>query len=230
VAKAFLEIKDYSRAHEALGQYLSYAVSAKHYEEVMGMKLTLAHAFEEGDIKNIVGLPGLPHWVDARKEAFELYDEIASAMPTHVLAEQAIMGKIGLQMKLGDYRLGISTSESFLRKYPKSALAPQAFEHIGCAQLRLVQDEYLDPDLLSLAEMNYQKFKQQYPAHPKLEPIEKNLGEMRELFAANLLKTAKFYLRTKKSGAAQFYFKKTQELYPDTLAAQHASKALFEKN
>jgi outer membrane assembly lipoprotein YfiO len=222
LAKAFLEINDYSRAHDALGQYLQYTVTPKHYEDVMRMKLSIAKAFEDGEIKNLIGLPGIPHWVDARKEAVDLYDEVASAMPTSILAEQAIMGKAGLEIKLNDYRLAIATSESFLRKYPKSTLAPQAFENIGFCQLRLIQDEFLDPDLLSLAEMNFKKFQESYPAHPKLEAIQNNLLQMRELFAANLLTTAKFYKKVKKNGSSEFYLKKVQQLYPDTESAKIA--------
>jgi outer membrane protein assembly factor BamD (BamD/ComL family) len=223
LAKAFLEINDYSRAHDALGQYLNYSVSPKHYEEVMQMKLSLAQAFENGEIKNLIGLPGIPHWVDARKEAVELYDEIASAMPTHLLAEQAIMGKAGLEIKLKDYRIAISTCEAFLRKYAKSSLAPQAFENIGFCQLKLIQDEFLDPDILSLAEMNFRKFSDLYPSHPKLETMRSQLIEMKELFASNMLTTAKYYRKVKKETAAQFYFKKIQENYPGTKSADLAA-------
>lgn len=226
VAKAFLEIKDYSRAHDALGQYLNYALTPKHYEEVMSMKLQLAHAFEDGEIKNLIGLPGIPHWIDARKEAISLYEEISSAVPTSFLAEQAIMGKAGLEIKLKEYRLAITTSESFLRKYAKSALAPQAFENIGLCQLKIVQDEFLDPDLLSLAEMNYKKFESLYPAHPKLETIRSHLVEMKELFATNLVTTAKYYKRVKQDKASHFYFKKVAELYPETESAKIALDVL----
>lgn len=226
VAKAFLEIKDYSRAHDALGQYLNYSITPKHYEEVMGMKLELARAFEEGEIKNLVGLPGIPHWIDAKKEAIELYEEIASALPTSYLAEQAIMGKAGLEIKLKEYRLAISTSENFLRRYTKSSLAPQAFENIGLCQLRIVQDEFLDPDLLSLAEMNYKKFESLYPAHPKLESIRNNLIDMKELFASNLLTTAKYFKKVKQDKSADFYLKKVSQLYPETESAKKATGML----
>jgi outer membrane protein assembly factor BamD (BamD/ComL family) len=228
VAKAFCEINDYARAHDALGQYLNYTVTPKHYEEVMEMKLKLAAAFENGEIKNLVGLPGIPHWIDPKKEAISLYEEVASALPTSRLAEQAIMGRAGLEIKLKDYKLAIATSETFLRKYAKSSLAPQAFENIGLCHLRLVQDEFLDPDLLSLAEMNYKKFVDQFPSHPKLENIKNNLIEMKELFASNLLTTARYYKKVKKYGAANFYLKKIPELYPETHSAAVALNALSE--
>jgi outer membrane protein assembly factor BamD (BamD/ComL family) len=222
VAKAFLEIKDYSRSHDSLGQYLNYAVTPKHYEEVMSMKLELAKAFEDGEIKNLVGLPGIPHWIDAKKEAISLYEEIASALPTSFLAEQAIMGKAGLEIKLNEFRLAISTSEGFLRKYAKSSLAPQAFENIGYCQLKIVQDEFLDPDLLSLAEMNYKKFESLFPSHPKLEVIRNNLIQMKELFASNLVTSARYYKKVKQEQAANFYYKKVTELYPETESAKIA--------
>ena len=226
VAKAFLEIKDFSRAHDALGQYLTYTVTPKHYEEVMQMKLELAHAFEDGEIKNLVGLPGIPHWVDARKEAVSLYDEIASALPTSFIAEQAVLGKAGLEIKLKDYRVAIATCESFLRKYPKSSLAPQAFENIGFCQLQLIKDEFLDPDVLSLAELNVKKFTEMYPAHPKLADIENNVIQMKELFAENLLQTGNYYKKVKQVNAANFYYKKVIQLYPETKSASNAQKIL----
>jgi outer membrane protein assembly factor BamD (BamD/ComL family) len=229
VARAFLEIKDYSRAHDALGQYLTYSVTPKHYEEVMEMKLSLAKAFEDGEIKNLIGLPGIPHWVDARKEAVELYDEIASALPTSFLAEQAVMGKAGLEIKLKDYRLAIATCESFLRKYSKSSLAPEAFEKIGYCQLQLIKNEFLDPDVLSLAELNVNKFKDMYPAHPKLEEIHENLVQMKELFASNMLTTANYYKKVKMAGASQFYLNKIVQLYPETESAKNAQVALNKK-
>lgn len=229
VAKAFLEINDFSRAHDALGQYLTYSVTPKHYEEVMQMKLSLAKAFEDGEIKNLVGLPGIPHWVDARKEAVELYDEVASALPTSFLAEQAIIGKAGLEIKLKDYRVAIATCESFLRKYSKSSLAPEAFDKIGFCQLQLIKNEFLDPDLLSLAEINVNKFKEIYPAHPKLEEIQSNLIQMKELFAKNMLTTAYYYKKVKMKGASQFYLNKIVELYPETDSAKDAALAINKK-
>lgn len=186
------------------------------------MKLQLAKAFADGEIRNLVGLPGIPHWVDPKKEAIDLYEEISSALPTHFLAEKAIMGKIDLEIRLKEYRLAITTSESFIRKYPKSVLAPQAFENIGLCQLKIVENEFLDPDILSLAELNYKKFSDLYPAHPRLESIKNNLLQMKEMFADNLLTSAHWYNRVDKADAAKFYFKKIQELYPDTKAAELA--------
>lgn len=229
VAKAFLEIKDFSRAHDALGQYLHYAVTPKHYEEVMQMKLTLAKAFEDGEIKNLIGLPGIPHWVDAKKEAVALYDEVASALPTSFLAEQAIIGKAGLQIKLKEYKVAIATYESFLRKYPKSSLAPEAFEQIGYCQSESIKNDFLDPDILSLAELNVNRFKDLYPAHPKREKLENNLIAMKELFASNMLTNAKFYKKIKLPHASEFYLNKIIQLYPETESAKSAQLAISKK-
>jgi outer membrane assembly lipoprotein YfiO len=190
------------------------------------MKLEIANAFANGEIKNLIGLPGIPLWVDAKGEALKLYEEISSALPTHLLAEKAILAKSNLEFDLKEFRQAISTSESFLRKYAQSTFAPLAFEKIGVSYLKLVEAEYLDPDLLSLAEMNYRKFEEQFPNHPKLIDIQNNLVVMKEHFAKNMLTTGLYFKKTKKIEASRFYFEKIIQTYPETNAAKEAESVL----
>lgn len=227
LAKAFLEIKDYARAHDAVADYLVGSISPKHYEEVMSMKLEIANAFATGEIKNLIGLPGIPLWIDAKGEAVKLYEEISSALPTHVLAEKAILAKSNLEFELKEYRQAISTSESFLRKYGQSSYAPLAFEKIGVSYVKLVESEFLDPDLLSLAEMNLKKFQEQFPNHTKIDDIQHNLIVMKEHFAKNMLTTGLYYKKMKKYGASRFYFEKIMQTYPETSSAQEAEQILL---
>ena len=65
-----------------------------------------------------------------------------------------------------------------------------------------------------------------FPSHPKIEEVEKMLGSMRELFANELFKTAQFYERTKKAGAALIYYSKIISKYPGTETAIKSQKRI----
>ncbi len=219
----YLRALDYANANFSI--YLKQA-TPKFFEQAIEYKFYIAQSFENGEKKSILGVAGMPKWMPAYQEAIEIYEEVIMALPQHDLAVQSMLGKGLLLFKEGDFKESIETFQTLIRRFPKHPLACDSYIAITNVYLKQSKEEYPDPDYLDLAEINIRKFKLDFPSHPKLEAVEAMLGEMKELFASELYKTAQFYERTKKPKAAVIYYSKITSKYPGTKISLKSQKRL----
>ena len=214
---------DFSNANFSI--YLKQS-TPKFFEEAIEYKFHIAQSFEKGEKKSLLGVAGMPKWMPAYQEAIEIYEEVIMALPQHDLAVQSMLGKGLLLFKEGDFKESIEIFQTLIRRFPKHPLACDSYIAITNVYLKQSKEEYPDPDYLDLAEINIRKFKQDFPSHPKIEAVEAMLGEMKELFATELYKTAQFYERTKKPKAAMIYYSKIMAKYPGTKISTKSQKRL----
>lgn len=191
-------------------------VAPKFFEQAIEYKFQIAQRFETGDKLPLLGIGGMPKWMPAFREAIDIYDEVVMALPQHDLAVQSLLGKGNLLFKEKEFKESIETFQTLIRRFPKHPLACDSYVAITKIYLTQSKEEYPDPDMLDLAEINAKKFKSDFPSHPKIEVIDSMLAEMKELFAGELYKTAQFYERTKKPRAAVIYYSKIVSKYPMT--------------
>ena len=125
-----------------------------------------------------------------------------------------------------DFKDSIETYQTLIRRFPKHELAAAAYLEVNQTYLQQCQVEHLDLDLLDLAEMNLRKFQLAFPREPRLEEAEMALLSMRELYAANLLETGRYYEKVKKIPASVIYYQKVVSKYPHSEAAEKARKYL----
>lgn len=224
LGKGYLELKEYEQADHNLALYLKKQGMPKHFEDAMEGKLIIAEQFRLGAKKHLLGLNALPKWVPARDEALKIYDEVSTAMPNHELAARALLGKSLLLFDEDDFKPAVENLQILIRRFPKHELAAQAFVEIGRFYLKEVQEEFPDPDLLDLAEINLRKFTTEFPSDVRVEQAKEYLKEMQEFFAGNLFDTGQFFERTKKPHAALIYYARIVRDFPATHVAKRAQE------
>lgn len=225
LGKAYFHVRQLEFANTSFSTYLKQP-TPKFFEQAIEYKFQIAHFFENGERKPILGMTGMPKWMPAYQEAIEIYDEVIMALPQHDLAVQAMLGKGKLLFKEDEFKESIETFQTLIRRFPKHPLACDSYIAITNVYLKQSKEEYPDPDYLDLAEINAKKFKADFPSHPKIAAVDEMLGEMKELFAGELYKTAQFYERTKKPKAATIYYSKILSKYPGTQISTQSQKRL----
>ncbi|MBU6149766.1 MAG: outer membrane protein assembly factor BamD [Verrucomicrobia bacterium] len=225
LGEAYFHLRELDLANANFSIYLKQ-VAPKFFEQAIEYKFHIAQRFESGDKLPILGIEGMPRWMPASREAIDIYDEVVMALPQHDLAVQALLGKGNLLFKEKEFKESIETFQTLIRRFPKHPLACDSYIAITKVYLTQSKEEYPDPDMLDLAEINAKKFKIDFPSHPKIAMIDTMLEEMKELFAGELYKTAQFYERTKKPGAAVIYYSKIVNKYPSTQISTKSQKRL----
>jgi outer membrane assembly lipoprotein YfiO len=222
----YFHLGNYDMANKYLSRYLRKQVALQHFRDAIELKFYIADKFREGTKRHLMGFESLPKWVPAYDEALKLYDEVISALPNDELAAKALFGKAALQIADEEFKPAIETYQNLIRRFPKNALAPEAYVQIGKIYLSQCQEQYPDTDFLDLAEINLRKFQQDFPSDPRIATAEKMLTDMQEIYAQSFYEIGQFFERTKKSHASILYYSKILKTYPNTKSAELAKKRL----
>lgn len=223
---AYFQNQDYDLANRYLSKYLKKAASPRFFEEVMEYKYLIAEEFRKGAKKHIFSWEKSPTWLPAREDALGIYDEIINTYPHDELAAKSLYGKALLQKYYQDFKEGIDTLQTLLRRFPFHEFAPLAYLEIEDLYLLQCKVENLDPNILELSYVNYQKFCKAFPGEERLDEALEKFNAIKEAFAHNFYETGRFYERTKKKNAATIYYSKVLSKFPETKAALSAQQRL----
>lgn len=223
---AFFHLADYDMANVSLGQYLKCETTPKYFEEALEYKYKIGEKFYEGARKHILGLEKLPKVVPAKDEALEIFEQIITTLPRHDLTARSLYKKGAVLTDFEDYKPSVEAFQVLIRRFPKHFLAPQAFLGIQKVYLKQAQLEFPDPDVLELAYINIQRFKESFPTDQRIEEAKKMLSLMQDCFAKELFETASFYERTKKYEAALLYHGSVIAQYPESSYATRSQKQM----
>lgn len=227
---AYFHLEDFEYSNMLFSEYLKNQSNPQYFEEAIGYKFAIAQKFEEGAKRHLMGWKSMPKWMPGKEIALSIYDEVITSLPRNDLAAQSLYRKGSLLFQMDEYKQGIETFQSLIRRFPKHSLAPESYLGISSVFLKQCQTQFPDPDFLDLAEINLKKFKLDFPSEPRLSKAEDMLGNMRERFAKELYDTAKFFERTKKPNAACIYYKTIMSKYPNTNSAIKSKKRLIALN
>jgi outer membrane protein assembly factor BamD (BamD/ComL family) len=222
----FFHKEDYDIANQYLTTYLKKQTALQHFREAIELKFQIADRFGNGYKKHIGGIALLPRWVPANDEAIEIYDEVINALPNDDLAAKALFGKGKVVLDDEEYASSIEFFQSLIRRFPKHALAPDAYIEIAKVYLLESKERYPDADFLDLATLNLKKFRQDFPSDERIEAAENILADMQEVYAKSFYEIAKFYERTKKPHASILYYSKIVKTFPNTKTAEFSKKRL----
>lgn len=217
IGVAYFNIKDFEKSNRYFSRYLKDDFSPKYFEESMHYKFLIAENYKKGERKRMLGLSKGPKIVNSLEDALSLYDEIISSMPTSDLAIKAMFGKGELLYKDEEYKDSVATFEKLIDKFPTSDLAVNSFIEIGKVYLKQTTYKTQDSDVLDLAMLNLNKLKETYPSEKqKIKALNYIVLQMQELFANGLLEMAVFYEHTKKTDAANLYYQRIINTFPNT--------------
>ena len=200
---AYFNLKDYEIANKYFTRYLKGDFNPKYFEESMHYKFSIAHFFKKGAKKRMFGWKKGPKILNAEEDSLAIFDEIIASMPTHDLAIQSLFAKGELLFEDDEFKDSISAFEQIIDRFETHELAIDSFIQIQKIYLKQTTYKKQDPNILELAELNFEKFKETYPFEiEKSKAIEDLLIEMREKYAIGYLEIAQFYEKTSKKGAA----------------------------
>lgn len=223
---AYFHLGDFDMANSALSQYLKVETTPKYFEEALDCKFRIGEKFYEGAKKHILGLEKLPKIVPAKDEALEIFEQIIITLPRHDLTAKSLYKKAVILTDFEDYKESVEAFQVLIRRFPKHYLTPEAFLGIQKVYLKQSQLEFPDPDILELAEINIQRFKDNFPSDERIENAKKMFSQMQDCFAKELFETASFYERTKKYEAAIFYHESVISQYPESSFALKSHKQI----
>jgi TolA-binding protein len=222
----FFHKEDYDIANQYLSAYLKNQTALQHFREAIELKFQIGEKFCHGYKKHIGGIELLPRWMPAKSEAIEIYDEVINALPNDDLAAKALFGKGKLVLEEDEYTSSIEIFQTLIRRFPKHALAPDAYVEIARVYLIESKEKYPDADFLDLATLNLKKFRQDFPSDDRLGIAENILADMQEVYAKSFYEIAQFYERTKKPHASVLYYSKIVKAFPNTKTAELSKKRL----
>ncbi len=222
----FFDRQDLERSNAAFTNYLKESQNLTHFEQAVEYKFRIANLFESGVKKRLFGLNKMPKLIPAKDEALAIYDEVIAAMPRSELAAQSLFHKAGLLVFFEDYKNSIEMYQTLIRRFPKNGLVPQSFCAIGTIYFKQCQDEYPDPALVELAEINLKKFQSEYPGEPLVYEVKEQLTKIQGIFADELIKIGSYFIKKKKYQSAYIYFKTVISRYPDTRYSDQAKEKI----
>lgn len=207
-------------------RYLELEGVLKHFEEVIQHKYEIAKFYYKGEKRRLFGASHLPKWIAGKDAALIIYDEVIASLPSSELATQSLYSKGELLKGKKEYKESIEVWTTLTRRFPKHSLAAESFLRLGEVYLAEAELEAQNPDLIAIAQINVARFGKSFPGDERIAEAEKVIVQMKEIFAASLYKTGRFYERKSKLRAAAIYYNDTLKHYPDTSSAAKATKRL----
>lgn len=221
LGSSYYHAGDMDLANNSLSTYLKNPNNLKYFEQTFRYKLAIADAFKNGAKKHLFGYEKMPQLFSAQENALIIYDEIITALPNHEITTKALFSKGSLLFEEQNFRASRDAYQLVIKKFPKSELASASFVKIAEGLLKQSKAEFQNPDLLSLAELNLKKLKQNFPrAEKHIERSQKLLFDMQETFASGLYETGALYERKKQPKASLLYYDSTVAQFPATKSAE----------
>ncbi|MCH9627600.1 MAG: Cell division coordinator CpoB [Chlamydiales bacterium] len=217
---------DFDLANKQFDLYLSSSGKLKHFEKVFDFKYYIADYYQNGRRKHLFGVSSLPKLASGKADAMEILEEIIAALPGKKIAAKALFAKSEILRKNKEYRESIDCLQTLARRFPKHSLSADGYVEISKIYYEQSQKEGQNPDLISLAKVNLNRFGKSFPGDERIEIAEANLLAMQEVYAVSLYETGRFYERKKKPSASAIYYRDAIQKYPGTEAAMKCQTRL----
>lgn len=207
-------------ANSFFSKYLKEEGVSKNLHEVFTYKLQIAQEFEKGMKKPIFQSKLAPNWLSGREESLLICEEIIMSLPKDDLAAEALFCKSNNLLAKKKYQESIQALEKLTERFPKHALALEAYLQIGRIYLLQTTKQFPDPDHLELAKINGKKMESCFPDHPKIQELTGLFDQMESLFAERLFVVAQHYDSMNKPDSAAIYYEAIIQEYPNTSQAK----------
>lgn len=219
-------LEEYDIANNAFNSYLKSQNNPQFFQEAVEYKYSIADKFVSGARRRINGSKKLPKWLSGQSMASEIYDEVIAAMPCHEIAAQALYSKGCLLWTLKNYRDAVDSFQMVIKRFPKHELAPESYLAISGVYVEQSAIEFQNPDVLAFADINYNRFKQEFPREERLEQVEQDVLTIKEQYANGLYETGLFYERKEQPWASVIYYQNAVLQFPETDVAKRCQERL----
>lgn len=224
---SYFYLKEYDLSNEALSNYLSCNSSPMFFEETIQFKYSIAECLGAGAKTRFFGMREFPRWMSNQMLALEIFDQIVAAVPCHDIAAQSLVSKGWLQWSFGNYNGAVEAFQQVIRRFPKHELAPECYMMISRVYLDQSADEFQNPDILTFAELNLQKFTRDFPREERLCLVREDLLGIKECYAKGLYEMGRYYERKYKPRASMIYYNDAIYQFPDTCISELCRERMY---
>jgi outer membrane protein assembly factor BamD (BamD/ComL family) len=207
--------------------YESYEVVAENtagelFYKALRREMDVARAFLSGEKRIVWGFLRLPAYDDG----IEILDRIWERVPGTRLGESALKLKADYFFQVGDVDLAQDEYVNLVREYPNGRYVQLAMLRAAEAAAAAFPGIEFDDRALLDAQVRYRQLQNTFPAYAEREHVADRLEGTRQQRAEKDLSIARWYERTNRTGAAEFYYRLILKERPDTLAAGEARRRL----
>ncbi|MFQ5805745.1 MAG: outer membrane protein assembly factor BamD [Phycisphaerae bacterium] len=207
--------------------YESYEVVAENtagelFYKALRREMDVARAFLSGEKRIAWKILRLPAYDDG----IEILDRIWERVPGTRLGEAALKLKADYFFDVGDMDLAEDEYVNLTREYPNGRYVQLAMLRGAEAAEAAFPGIRFDDRALLDAQVRYRQVHSTFPGYAEREQVATRLEGIRQQRAEKDLDIARWYERTKQTGAAEFYYRLILKDWPDTLAAAEAQSRL----
>ena len=192
------------------------------FNRAVAREMDVARAFLSGEKRIVWKFMRLPAYDDG----LEVLSRVWERVPGTRMGERALLLTADYYRAVGDMDLAQDEYARLVREYPSGRYTARAMlRSAETAQSAFPGIQFDDRALLE-AEERYRQFRAAYPARARSEDIDGRIENIGRLRAAKDLDIAQWYERTRKPGAAAYYYQMLVRDWPDSLEATTAHQRL----
>jgi outer membrane protein assembly factor BamD (BamD/ComL family) len=223
LGEAQFERRRFYQAYEAY-EVVADNTAGDLFYKTLRREMDVARAFLSGEKRIVWGFMRLPAYDDG----IEILDRIWERVPGTRLGEAALKLKADYFFATGDLDLAQDEYVNLAREYPHGRyVQPAMLRSAEAAAAAFPGIKFEDRALLD-SDVRYRRVQSTFPAFAERERVGDRLEGIRQQRSEKDLDIARWYERTRQTGAAEFYYRLVLNDWPDTLAAGEAQRRLRE--
>jgi outer membrane assembly lipoprotein YfiO len=182
----------------------------------------VARAFLSGQKRIVWGFLRLP----AYAEGVDILQKVWERVPGTRLGELALKIKADYHYNNGDMDFAQDDYGQLVQQYPSGRFVQTSMMRGADAAEAAFPGIRYDDQPLAEATERYHQVQQTFPTFAEHENVADRLDGIRAQQADKDLYIARWYQKTKRAGAAEFYYRQIIKDYPETTAAGEARASL----
>jgi outer membrane assembly lipoprotein YfiO len=219
--KAEVQRQRYWQAYQWFEKQLDQSPNGRLSDEALQQEYDVAEAFLAGKKRIALGVFRL----NAMSDAVDILTGIAEHAPGTEIAARSLLRVADYHYSAGKWAEAVDAYDMFVDLFPRSDQAPYAAGKAAMATWLSFVDIPYDETPLIEAQQRFYHVTEAYPQEAERIGAEAILQQIATTRAEKLYSIAKFYERTDKPSAAQYYYRQLAERYPSTDWAAQAGEA-----
>ena len=221
-AQAYFDKNSYHKAYYAYEDLLNGYSTSSLYETSLRQEMEIARLYLTGKKRILWGF--LP--VKAHSDAIVILDGVVERWPLSELSAQALMMQADFFSQNGRFMEAESTCQLLVDHYRNS----QYFESALLGSAEASQAQYLGPNYdsrcLTNARFKYERYRAMFPENAQKLGITERINRIDWQEGEKCYLVGDYYRRTKRMGAARYYFDYIVQRWPGGEWAQKAEKTI----
>lgn len=217
LGEACFQLGEFWQAYEHF-EVVAESGAGELFYRALRREMDVARAFFSGKKRNLWGFIPLPAYDDG----VEILDKVFERAPGTRLGEDALKLKADFLYERGDMDLAQDEYVTLVREYPSGRYTQPAMLRSAEAADASFPGVKFDDRPLVEAEERYRQVKATFPAFAERERVDARLDGIRAKRAEKDLDIARWYERTNRPQAAEFYYRAVMKDWDGTVAATEA--------